>query len=97
MPRQVCIEGRRHVARGGVGKRFEGAGVRHRLVFIDRLVATSVHLQHDLPHSVLGLGFGVDRSNVTRPVGEVRALPAAPGGVPECSDPRLRALTDVFA
>jgi hypothetical protein len=29
-------------------------------VFVDRLVATLIHLRHDLPHSVLSLLFGVE-------------------------------------
>jgi hypothetical protein len=53
-PWQAGAEGRRHAARGGVRKRAEGAGARHQLVFVDRLVATLIHLRHDLPHSVLG-------------------------------------------
>ncbi|KPC81358.1 hypothetical protein ADK82_17240 [Streptomyces sp. NRRL S-4] len=55
MPWQAGAEGRRHAARGGVRKRAAGAGARRQLVFVDRLVATLIHLRHDLPHSVLGL------------------------------------------
>ncbi|MFE9045140.1 transposase family protein [Streptomyces sp. NPDC007818] len=44
------------------------------MLFADRLVATLIHLRHDLPHSVLALLFGVDRSTVTRAVREIRAL-----------------------
>lgn len=62
---QAGVEGRSHAARGGARKRAAGAGARHQLVFIDRLVATLIHLRHDLPHSVLGLLFGVDRSTIT--------------------------------
>ncbi|WP_344323765.1 transposase family protein, partial [Streptomyces macrosporus] len=78
-PWQAGVEGRRHAARGGVRKRAAGAGARHRLVFVDRLVATLIHLRHDLPHSVLGLLFGVDRSTITRAVGEIRTLLAQRG------------------
>ncbi|MEU2674267.1 IS5/IS1182 family transposase, partial [Streptomyces sp. NPDC007164] len=56
------VEGRRHAARGGSRRRAAGAGARHQLVFIDRLTATLIHLRHDLPHAVLGLLYGVDRS-----------------------------------
>ncbi|ALC18724.1 helix-turn-helix domain-containing protein [Streptomyces pristinaespiralis] len=74
------------------------AGARHQLVFIDRLLATLIHLRHDLSHSVLGLLFGVDRSTVTRAIAEVRELLAERG----CAGPdrpglRLRTLADVFA
>ncbi|MDH6554232.1 hypothetical protein M2163_000881 [Streptomyces sp. SAI-135] len=97
-PWQAGVEGRRHAARGGVRKRAAGAGARHRLVFVDWLVATRIHLRHDLPHSVLGLLFGVDRSTVTRAIGEVRTLLAERGcAVPDRPGRRLRTLADVFA
>ncbi|MEV6477997.1 transposase family protein [Streptomyces sp. NPDC051657] len=98
VPWQAGVEGRRHAARGGVRKRAAGAGARHQLVFVDRLVATLIHLRHDLPHSVLGLLFGVDRSTITRAIGKMRQLLAERG----CAGPdrpglRLRTLPDVFA
>lgn len=89
--------GRRHAARGGARKRAEGGGTRHQLVFVDRLVATLIHLRHDLPHAVLGLLFGVDRSTITRAIAEVRTLLAERGWVPDHPGLRLRTLTDVFA
>ncbi|MFC8373710.1 MULTISPECIES: hypothetical protein [unclassified Streptomyces] len=49
---QANPEGRRHAARGGVRKRAAGAGARHQLVFVDRLVATLIHLRHNLPHAL---------------------------------------------
>ncbi|MFD3939911.1 transposase family protein [Streptomyces sp. NPDC058611] len=97
-PWQAAVEGRRHDARGGVRKRAEGAGARHQLVFVDRLVATLIHLRHDLPHAALGLLFGVDRSTVTRAIGEIRGLLADRGcSVPDRPGLRLRTLADVFA
>ncbi|MFC7810136.1 transposase family protein [Streptomyces olivaceus] len=33
-----------------------GAGAKHRLVFIDRLLATLVHLRHGTTHDVLAAG-----------------------------------------
>jgi hypothetical protein len=78
-PWQARVEGRSHATRGGARKRAAGAGTRHQLVFVDRLVATLIHLRHDLLHSVLGLLFGVDRSTVTRAIGEVRTLLAERG------------------
>lgn len=98
VPWQADVEGRRHTAQGGIRKRAEGAGARHQLVFVDRLVATLIHLRHDLPHAVLGLLFSVDRSTVTRAVGELRILLAERGcAVPERPGLRLRTLADVFA
>ncbi|WP_444546184.1 helix-turn-helix domain-containing protein [Streptomyces mashuensis] len=60
-------------------KRAVGAGAKHRLVFIDRLLATLVHLRHGATHDVLACWFGVDRSTITRAIGEVRpcSQPAA--------------------
>ncbi|MEU8917858.1 transposase family protein [Streptomyces nigrescens] len=71
-----------------------GAGAKHRLVFIDRLLATLVHLRHGATHDVLACWFGVDRSTITRAIGEVRPLLAGRGctispGV------RLRTLAEV--
>ncbi|MFF9573582.1 transposase family protein [Streptomyces sp. NPDC014685] len=95
---QAVVEGRRHEARGGARKREAGAGARHRLVFVDRLVATLIHLRHDLPHAALGLLFGVDRSTITRAIGEIRGLLAERGcAVPDRPGLRLRTLADVFA
>ncbi|MEU5507611.1 transposase family protein [Streptomyces fungicidicus] len=92
------VEGRRHQARGGARKRALGAGARHQLVFVDRLVATLIHLRHDLPHAVLALLYEVDRSTVTRAVGEVRRLLARRGfAVADRPGVRLRTLEDVFA
>ncbi|WP_411093506.1 helix-turn-helix domain-containing protein [Streptomyces sp. 049-1] len=55
-------------------KRAVGAGVKHRLVLVDRLLATLVHLRHGVSHNVLACRFGVDRSTVTRAIAEVRPL-----------------------
>ena len=78
-PWETAVEDHRHRARGAERKRAAGAGARHRLVFVDRLVVTLIHLRHDLPHAVLGLLLGVDRSTVTRAVGQIRALLAERG------------------
>lgn len=95
---QAVVEGRRYEARGGARKRAAGAGARHQLVFVDRLTATLIHLRHDLPHSVLGLLFEVERSTITRAIGEIRALLAERGcAVPDRPGLRLRTLADVFA
>lgn len=97
-PWATAVEDHRHRARGGARKRATGAGARHRLVFVDRLVVTLIHLRHDLPHAVLGLLFGVDRSTVTRAVGQIRTLLAERGcAVPDRPGIRLRTVEDVFA
>ncbi|MGV9390058.1 helix-turn-helix domain-containing protein [Streptomyces olivaceus] len=59
--------------------RAVGAGAKHKLVFVDRLLATLVHLRHGATHDVLACWFGVDRSTITRAIGEVRPLLAERG------------------
>ncbi|MEQ4605898.1 transposase family protein [Streptomyces cavourensis] len=71
-----------------------GAGAKHRLVFVDRLLATLVHLRHGGTHDVLACWFGVDRSTITRAVGEVRPL-LAERGCTVSPDVRRRTLADV--
>ncbi|WP_143203697.1 hypothetical protein OG543_24455 [Streptomyces sp. NBC_01178] len=41
--------------RGGDRRREAGAGPKHRLVFVDRVLVTPAHLRHDLPHSALAV------------------------------------------
>jgi hypothetical protein len=61
-------------------------------------VATLIYLRYDLPHSVLGLLFGVDRSTITRAIGEMRTLLAERGcAVPGRPGLRLWTLSGVFA
>ncbi|MFE2232273.1 transposase family protein [Streptomyces sp. NPDC059442] len=43
--------------------------MKHRLVFIDRLLATLFHLPHGATHDVPACWFSVDRSTVTRAIG----------------------------
>lgn len=60
-------------------QRALGAGAKHRLVFVDRLLATLVHLRHATTHDVLAAWFAVDRSTTTRAIGEIRPLLAERG------------------
>ncbi|WP_267717355.1 transposase [Streptomyces sp. CoH17] len=75
-------------------KRAVGTGAKHRLVFVDRLLATLVRLRHGVTHDVLACWFGVDRSTITRAIGEVRPL-LAERGCTVNPDVRLRSLADV--
>ncbi|KPI11102.1 hypothetical protein OV450_8473 [Actinobacteria bacterium OV450] len=78
--------------------RAEGGGPDHILVFTDRVIATLVVLRFQLPHAVLAVFYGVDRSTITRAVHEIRPLLAARGfAVPGAPELRLRTLADVFA
>ncbi|MFD9865602.1 transposase family protein [Streptomyces alboflavus] len=76
-------------------QRAMGAGARYRLVFVDRLLATLIHLRHGVTHDVLACWFGVDRSTVTRAIGEVRPL-LARRGCTVAQGIRLRTLAEVI-
>jgi hypothetical protein len=65
-------------------------------VFIDRLLATLVHLRHGVTHDVLACWFRVSRSTITRAVSEVRPL-LAERGCTVAGGIRLRTLADVVA
>ncbi|MFH8605393.1 transposase family protein [Streptomyces flaveolus] len=75
-------------------RRAVGAGAKHKLVFVDRLLATLIHLRHGATHDVLACWFGVDRSTITRAIGEVRPLLAI-RGCTVAPDVRLRTLAEV--
>ncbi|MFJ3638110.1 transposase family protein, partial [Streptomyces sp. NPDC090112] len=74
-------------------KRAVGAGAKHRLVFVDRLLAILVHLRHGVTHDVLACWFGADRSTITRAIREVRPL-LAERGCTISPDGRLRTLAE---
>lgn len=76
-------------------RRAVGAGAKYKLVFVDRLLATLVHLRHGVTHDVLACWFQVDRSTITRAVGEIRPLLADRGCRVE-DGLRLRTLADVI-
>ncbi|MFJ4946653.1 transposase family protein [Streptomyces albidoflavus] len=76
-------------------RRAVGAGAKYKLVFVDRLLATLVHLRHATTHDVLACWFGVDRSTITRAIGEVRPL-LAERGCTVAPDIRLRTLAEVI-
>jgi hypothetical protein len=87
-----------HQRRGGARRRQAGAGPKHELVFIDRVLVTLVHLRFQLPHAALALLYGVGRATITRAIGEIRPLLAARGfAVPDQPGVRLHTLADVFA
>lgn len=76
-------------------RRAVGAGAKYKLVLVDRLLATLVHLRHATTHDVLACWFGVDRSTITRAIGEVRPL-LAERGCTVAPDIRLRTLAEVI-
>ncbi len=84
--------------RGHDRKRASGAGPDHNLPFTDRVIVTLAYLRFQLPHAALAELYRVDRSTVSRAIGEIRPLLAARGfAVPEEPGVRLRTLADVFA
>lgn len=76
-------------------RRAVGAGAKHRLVFVDRPLATWVHHPHGVTHDVLACWFGVDHSTITRAIGEVRPL-LAERGCTVSPDVRLQSLAEVL-
>ncbi len=72
-----------------------GAGAKHRLVFVDRLLATLMHLWHATTHDGLACWFGVGRSTITRAIAEVRLL-LAERGCTVSPGARLRTLAEVM-
>ena len=97
-PWEAARQSALRAARGGDRRRAEGAGRKPKLVFIDRLLVTLVHLRHQLPHEVLAELFEVDRSTVSAAIRQVRPLLAARGfAVPDRPGLRLKTLEDVFA
>lgn len=82
-----------HERRGGKRKQRPGAGPKHDLVFTDRVLVTLVHLRHQLPHAALAELYSLERSTITRAIGEIRPLLAERGfSVPDRTGVRLRTL-----
>lgn len=77
-------------------RRAPGAGAKYKLVFVDRLLVTLVHLRHATTHDVLAAWFGVNRSTITRAINEIRPLLADRGCRVE-QGIRLRTVADVVA
>lgn len=66
------------------------------MTFADRLIVTLAHLRLGIPHAALAVAFGVDRSTVTRAIGQVRPLLAGRGFATP-TGVRLHTIADVFA
>lgn len=95
---QAARESALHERRGGDRRRAADAGPKQRLVFVDRLLVTLVHLRLGIPHAALAELYAVDRSTVSGAIREVRPLLAARGfAVPDRPGVRLRTLEDLFA
>ncbi|WP_236572943.1 transposase [Streptomyces sp. GS7] len=97
-PWEVARESALREERGRPRQRAAGAERKPKLVFVDRLLVTLVHLRHQLPHAVLAELFAVDRSTVSEAIRQVRPLLASRGfAIPDRPGLRLRTLADVFA
>ena len=95
---EARCESGRHDRRGGGRRREAGAGPGYELVFVDRLLATLVHLRTGLTHAALGVIYEVGSSTIGRAISEIRPLLAERGfAVPDRPGVRLRTLGDVFA
>ncbi|WP_314225803.1 transposase family protein [Streptomyces zaehneri] len=77
-------------------RRAVGAGAKHKFVFVDRRLATLVSLRHGTTHDVLACWFGVDRSTITRAIGDGAAPLLAQRGCTVAPDVRLRTLAEVI-
>ena len=78
--------------------RAAGAGPDHELVLTGRVIGTPVYLRFRLPHAALAELHRVDRSTLSRAIGETRPLLAARGfAVPGAPGIRLRTLAGVSA
>jgi DDE superfamily endonuclease/Helix-turn-helix of DDE superfamily endonuclease len=98
VPWMKAGDDRLRARRGHDRKRAAGAGPDHNLPFPDRVIVTLVYLRFQLPHAALAELYRVDRSTVSRAIGEIRPLLAARGfAVPDEPGVRLRTLADVFA
>ena len=64
--------------RARIGVATYDLGTWPELAFADRVIATLVVLRFQLPHAALAVFYRVNRSIVTRPVGEVRPLVVRP-------------------
>ncbi|GGV22576.1 hypothetical protein GCM10010260_73640 [Streptomyces filipinensis] len=72
---QAARESALRERRGGDRRRAVGAWPKQRLVFVDRILVTLVHLRLGLPHAALAQLYGVDRSTVPdRPGLRLRTL-----------------------
>ena len=95
---QARCESYRHDRRQGARRREAGAGPKHELVFMDRLLATPVHLRTGLTYRALGVIYEVSAATIGRRRRGGPPLLAERGfAVPGRPGIRLRTLEDVFA
>ncbi|MFF4795961.1 transposase family protein, partial [Streptomyces sp. NPDC001276] len=74
------------------------AGPKYELVFVDRLLATLIHLRTGLTHQALAVIYEVGSSIIGRAISEILPLLAERGfAVPGGPGLRLSTLEDVFA
>ncbi|MGW8358857.1 transposase family protein [Streptomyces wedmorensis] len=71
------------------------ADAKHRPVFVERLLATLVHLRHRATHDVPACRFGMNRSTITRPIGKMPPQ-LAERGCAVSPDVRPRTLAEVI-
>ncbi|MBX9362101.1 transposase family protein [Streptomyces sp. WAC04114] len=95
---EARCESGRHERRQSARRRQAGAGPKYELAFIDRVLATLVHLRTGLTHEALAVIYEVGSSTIGRAIREIRPLLAQRGfAVPDRPGLRLRTLEDVFA
>jgi hypothetical protein len=88
----------RHQRRGSDRQRAPGAGPPPRLTLADRVLATLLHLHLSMPCPLLALLLGVNRTTISRAIGDTLPLLDQHASViPEPATARIRTLADLHA
>ena len=88
----------RQQRRGSDRQRAPGAGPPPRLTLADRVLATLLHLHLSMPCSLLALLLGVNRTTISRAIGDTLPLLDQHASViPEPATARIRTLADLHA
>jgi Rhodopirellula transposase DDE domain len=88
----------RHQRRGSDRQRAPGAGPPPRLTLADRVLATLLHLHLSMPCPLPALLLGVNRTTISRAIGDTLPLLDQHASViPEPATARIRTLADLHA
>jgi hypothetical protein len=97
-PRSVQREQDLHQRRGSDRQRAPGAGPPPRLTLADRVLATLLHLHLSMPYPLLALLLGVNRTTISRAIGDtLPLLDQRSSAIPGPVTTRIRTLADLHA